>query len=364
MGHRACYVLVKRAKARAFADQWGAMGVLDLFAGGPAGCLQLAGTLEPVGELLPPHWAEGGLLIDSDEKQALVFGPSPSDFIDGPSPDEAGELAFRGDPAEWLVRIQPHWPGYELRFVDGIESFAAHLQRRRLALEALEPAQAMASSDARRELQGRLDVLLPDRVSAEERFAQLGGSPDDPPPRRTEGARSSLLLLLVFVLVVGPPALVIRLVPPLRHWLRARLERREAIELRRHHEEQLALVADSTGRLQADPRDPVAAFDRGLALLQLDVPGQAEVDFDTCVQALEAGRPAPGSAGPAKVKLESALHNRGLARARLRLGALSEADLTRARELGVNLSLPLKERLRAALWLRLQLFYVIAGAAE
>lgn len=127
MGHRANFVLIRNGQARAYYDQWAAMGCVHQFAAGPGAAARAVEVLSDTTELLEWAFAEGGYLIDFDRKEALVFGPSPvefglddlGEFEDLVSPEELAEAAYldqalASSPDSFLQLVQPQWHGWLL----------------------------------------------------------------------------------------------------------------------------------------------------------------------------------------------------------------------------------------------------------
>jgi hypothetical protein len=164
MGHRANFVLIREGNARAFHDQWAALGSTWAFAGGPAAAVSAAEQSSPTSELLDWAFTEAGYLLDFDEKQAIVFGyPELPDFdlgelegIEGFEGFDSTELekltgldaALQRGPLDFLRAIAPRWEGWLLCWDDrGVDAFAAHLARRGISsIAAQPPGDRIASS--------------------------------------------------------------------------------------------------------------------------------------------------------------------------------------------------------------------------
>lgn len=146
MGHRANFVVIRDGHAKAYYDNWAAMGCIHDLADGPEAACEAISEYEPTDELLDWAFAEGGYLIDFDEKRAIAFGCSVDldefadvdDEADEPSrepssPFEQGGLAF-------LEHVGPSWAGWTLVWDDhGVDAFAAHLKRRSITDIAVQP---------------------------------------------------------------------------------------------------------------------------------------------------------------------------------------------------------------------------------
>jgi len=161
MGHRANYVIVRNGEARAFYDQWGALGCIHTFAGGPVDALAVAEQAEATDELQDWAFAEGGFLVDFDRQKAIVFGligepidPADLEELEGVEGLEGFDFAELGEsaaleqalgsnPEDFLRNIAPRWSGWHLSWNDrGVDSFAAHLQARGIESIKVQPASA------------------------------------------------------------------------------------------------------------------------------------------------------------------------------------------------------------------------------
>lgn len=136
MGHRANYVVIKKGTAKAYWDQWGAMGCVYSFADGPTSAIDAISDADTVNELMEWSYAEGGYLIDFDKKVAIVFGePFADDFDESPGEEiDAGSeinAAFEKGDKEYLRLIAPRWKGWKLIFDDrGVDAFSVYLESR------------------------------------------------------------------------------------------------------------------------------------------------------------------------------------------------------------------------------------------
>lgn len=161
MGHRANYVLIQNGTATAFYDQWRAMGCIYAFAGGPNEAAAVASAAQPTTELLDWAFAEGGFLLDFDEKRAIIFGMpgepmDPADLaelcdVDPAEVQQADPLGqtLEAGPEEYLRSITLQWAGWSLSWDDrGVDSFAAHLSRRQIAGIVAQPPSASAAAFA------------------------------------------------------------------------------------------------------------------------------------------------------------------------------------------------------------------------
>ena len=71
MGHRANFVVIRNGEAKAYYDNWAAVGCIFSFAAGPDEACEAVSHYEPTNELMDWAFAEGGYLIDFDEKKRL-----------------------------------------------------------------------------------------------------------------------------------------------------------------------------------------------------------------------------------------------------------------------------------------------------
>lgn len=138
MSDRANYILISDGKAKAFYDNWGALGCIYIFASGPADAVNMAEQTESTTELMDWAFAEGGFLIDFDQKQAIVFGGilvDPEEFDDD-DPKQIEEFkriaqALRASPQEYLQYIASHWGGWFLTWDGrGVDAFSEYLEQR------------------------------------------------------------------------------------------------------------------------------------------------------------------------------------------------------------------------------------------
>jgi hypothetical protein len=146
MGHRANFVVIRDGNAKAYYDQWAAMGCIYSFAAGPDGACGALSQYEQTSELMDWAFAEGGYLIDFDEKKAIVFG-CPVDLdefadLDGNADEQFRESnsTFEQGGLAYLQNIGPSWVGWKLVWDDqGVDAFAAHLRKRNIAGIVVRP---------------------------------------------------------------------------------------------------------------------------------------------------------------------------------------------------------------------------------
>jgi hypothetical protein len=139
VGHRANFVVIRNGEARAYYDNWAAMGCIFSFAAGPDEATESVSQYEPTNELMDWASAEGGYLIDFDEKKAIVFG-CPVDLDEFAELGEGADSSFLQGGLAFLQRIGPNWIGWELVWDDhGVDAFAAHLRKRSIGNPTVQP---------------------------------------------------------------------------------------------------------------------------------------------------------------------------------------------------------------------------------
>ncbi len=148
MGHRANFIVVRDGHATAYYHQWAAKGCIHTFADGPeAACKSGGRVLEPTNALMDWCNAEGGYLIDFDQKTAIVFGHEMDcDLVengDGTIDEEFRRktLPFIEGGLSYLQYIATKWRGWTLAWENGrgVDAFAAHLRGRSIKDIALQP---------------------------------------------------------------------------------------------------------------------------------------------------------------------------------------------------------------------------------
>jgi hypothetical protein len=147
MGHRANFVVVKNNAAKAYYDQWAAMGCVYTFGEGPAAAIEALSSMESVDELLDWAFAEGGYLIDQDKHFAIVFGaPFEEDEAFDDLPDEPVRRfrevndALAISEREYLQRIAPQWKGWKISWDSrGVDAFGNYLQDRKISGLKFQP---------------------------------------------------------------------------------------------------------------------------------------------------------------------------------------------------------------------------------
>ena len=139
MGHRANFVVIRDGEAKAYYDQWAALGCVFSFAAGPDEACGAVSACEPIDELMEWAFAEGGYLIDFDEKTAIAFG-CPADLDEFAEFDEVADSSFLEGGLPLLQQVAPNWAGWKLVWDDrGVDAFAAHLRRRSIENIAVQP---------------------------------------------------------------------------------------------------------------------------------------------------------------------------------------------------------------------------------
>ena len=134
MGHRSNFVIIRNHAAIAYYDQWAALGAIYTFSAGPAGAVDALVEMRVTDELIEWAFAEGGYLLDLDQKLAIVFGYSCDceEFgFEFDAETEALNAALEESPLKFLQHIAPAWPGWKLIWDDrGVDAFAEYLHGR------------------------------------------------------------------------------------------------------------------------------------------------------------------------------------------------------------------------------------------
>lgn len=147
MGHRANFVLIRNGQAKAFYDQWAALGcTLSLDEGAKRLEKSVPKVYEAIDELMDWAFAEAGFLIDYDERICIAFGSPDVDLEEMPE-DYREEIratldAFDGGWAEFVRHIKKGWRGYTMIWDGrGVDAFADHLRRRGItAIKTAKPS--------------------------------------------------------------------------------------------------------------------------------------------------------------------------------------------------------------------------------
>lgn len=149
MSERSNVVIIRDRKADAYFDSYGALAIIPWFRSGPEEASKyIKETSVLTDELLDWQWAEGGGLIDFDNKFALVWGPLNEDtgfeieteqslLKKYGSNDDEEEDDEEEDDEEWerskmayLHSIKPSWLGWELCFADsGTNAISFYLKK-------------------------------------------------------------------------------------------------------------------------------------------------------------------------------------------------------------------------------------------
>ena len=136
MGHRANFVLIEDGKARAFEDQWAALGcTLSLEEGAKKLKRELPKVYAATEELMDWGFAEAGILVDYDERVCIAFGHPEVNLEELPE-EYAAEIrevmeAFEAGWPTFVSFIAKGWAGFTLVWDErGVDAFAAHLKRR------------------------------------------------------------------------------------------------------------------------------------------------------------------------------------------------------------------------------------------
>lgn len=79
MGNRANYVLIEEGHHHIYFSRWGALNLPAVLLSGPDATLAYMRGLTPDNTLLDCVWAEGGLVLDTDDQRLRFFGGINSD---------------------------------------------------------------------------------------------------------------------------------------------------------------------------------------------------------------------------------------------------------------------------------------------
>ena len=80
MGHRANLVTVENNEPRIYYSHWRAQDTPNILAQGLEFCEKYFKEFNEDGWLMDNAWAEGGILINKDQKKVLIFGGSETDY--------------------------------------------------------------------------------------------------------------------------------------------------------------------------------------------------------------------------------------------------------------------------------------------
>ena len=147
MGHRANFVLIEKGAAEAFHDQWAALGCTLMLEEGAAKLKREVRQLfEPTTELMDWAFAEGGFLIDYDQKRCIAFGSPDVDLDEMPEDDAEATRAlvdafYEGWPS-FVAHVAKGWQGFTLVWDErGVDAFAEHLAAAGIAsIETQKPS--------------------------------------------------------------------------------------------------------------------------------------------------------------------------------------------------------------------------------
>lgn len=170
MGHRANFVVIEQGVAKAWVDNWAGIAAPYELADGPAMALKSLAEYQSTSELLDWAFAEGGYLLDFEQRLAIVFGdlPDPDDEFGDEGDDETGDddeasevIDLEDDVVDadddetddfdhhaysvaryqdYFAEIAPHWAGWTLRYDErGVDAFALHLASRGMTTIQCQP---------------------------------------------------------------------------------------------------------------------------------------------------------------------------------------------------------------------------------
>jgi hypothetical protein len=146
MGVRANFIVIRDGQATAYYDNWAGRGCICTLADGPDVACEALAEYEKTNSLMEWSYAEGGYLIDFDENQVIVFGPTinldeiadEDGYLDEGLRQEFLPFTEAGLP--YLRYISDMWRGWKLAWDDhGTDAFAAHLRRRGITGIAVQP---------------------------------------------------------------------------------------------------------------------------------------------------------------------------------------------------------------------------------
>ncbi len=138
MAQRADFVIVKKGKATAYFDKWGDLGCLSAFADGPESALEFTSHMKKISKL-DAVFAEGGYLLDFDQKIAIVFG---SPVLDDDFDEQAKQIndALGESELAYLNYVANVWTGWKLTWdYAGVESFVKYLKEQEITAIGLLP---------------------------------------------------------------------------------------------------------------------------------------------------------------------------------------------------------------------------------
>ncbi|HEU4360140.1 MAG TPA: hypothetical protein VFR27_01360 [Mycobacterium sp.] len=116
MGNRANFVVVENSDWRLYYAHRTGCRMLDALIGGPDLALRYAASLQgcPKTEWVDAGWADGGAVIDLDQRRLLFFGDELMTGI----PERRAMLSV----------LEVLWPGYEIRYAyDGVAEIAEYV---------------------------------------------------------------------------------------------------------------------------------------------------------------------------------------------------------------------------------------------
>ena len=161
MSERSNVVIIRDGKADAFFDSYGALAIIPWFRSGPEEASKyIKETSVLTDELLDWQWAEGGGLIDFDNKFALVWGPlnedtgfeiiteqsllkkygSNDDEEEDDDDEEEDDEEWERNKIAYLHSIKPSWLGWELCFADsGTNAISFYLKQNNILNISINP---------------------------------------------------------------------------------------------------------------------------------------------------------------------------------------------------------------------------------
>ena len=161
MGHRANYVIIEQNKGTAYRDQWGALGCTFLLGDGPVECKKFAREHEKTSTLMDWAEAEGGFLVDFDQRRCIAFGHPDYDSDDLPAADrklfDAFMVELEKGPAAMFAHVGDKWQGWTMVWdTRGTDAFSDYL-----ATRGIKSIKAAADSEEAEGMTPRVEMAIP-----------------------------------------------------------------------------------------------------------------------------------------------------------------------------------------------------------
>ena len=161
MGHRANYVIIEKGKGIAYRDQWGALGCTFLLGDGPTECKKFAREHEQTKVLMDWAEAEGGFLVDFDQRRCIAFGHPDYDGDDVPTTArkqlDAFMVQLEKGPAALFEYVGDKWQGWTMVWdTRGTDAFTDHL-----TLRGIKTIKAAAKPEKAEGMIPRVELAIP-----------------------------------------------------------------------------------------------------------------------------------------------------------------------------------------------------------